>query len=220
MAEKVGVFLPTYNRPDLLRACLLQWIVQSRCPDFVVIHQNGSSESYEWCISDLKSFLPCEWIFSPQTLPAVEWYRRPLQRLIEAGCTHFFWADHDDIYLTHHVEARLNELDYCDFSISDKNSILFHRAGQYRFQPLVHFTSHPAGGMSSSMAFTRPFAEALHQAFLDTPDASYADHVVLAVTRQGFDCRQSDKRTAIYVSHDGSFSSHIWLEDVFSDTPP
>jgi hypothetical protein len=212
MAEKVGVFLPTYMRPDLLRACVLQWAAQSRCPDVIAIHQNGTAESYEWCISDLKELVPCEWIFTPDSIPQVEWYRRPLQRLIDLGCSHFFWADHDDIYLRHHVATRLDELDHHDLAISDRNSILFQSPSAYKFQARVNFTSHPAGGMSSSMAFNRKFALALQEDFLDYPSMPYADQVVSKVTQSNFNNFISKQQTTIYVSHEGSMTSDIWLE--------
>ncbi|WP_373090281.1 hypothetical protein [Zhongshania sp.] len=212
MAEKIGVFLPTYTRPDLLRGCVLQWAAQSRCPDIIVIHQNGTPQSYEWCISDLKDLLPCEWIFTPESPPQSEWYRRPLQRLIELGCSHFFWADHDDIYLRDHVTTRLDELDRYDFAISDRNSILFQSPSDYKFQARVNFTSHPAGGMSSSMAFNRKFALALQQDFLDYPTMPYADQVVSKITKPKFSSFVSKQQTTIYVSHAGSITSEIWLE--------
>lgn len=221
--ERVGVFVPTYKRPDLIRACVLQWALQSRQPDMIAIHQNGSPESYEWAISDIKEIQPCVWLHTAEKIPPVEWYRRPLAALIDAGCTHFFWADHDDIYLRHHVRTRLDELDHCEFAISDRASILFQTPHAYRFQPRVNFVSHPAGGMSASMAFTREFALALHQDFLDHPDMPYADHVTSSITRHKFPGHISKQQTTVYVSHAGSITSEAWLQAEFDpdavDTP-
>lgn len=214
MSEKVGVFLPTFNRPDLVRACVLQWMVQSRCPDIIVIHQNGSPESYEWAVADLKELMPIEWLFTPEKLPPVEWYRRPLQRLIELDCTHFFWADHDDLYWRQHIETRLDELDSCDLSLSNRNSILYHRGGEFQFQRRVQFVSHPAGGMSASMAFNRSFAQALHQDFLDHPELEYADCAVSEYTAPRFRRLISNQQTTVYVSHEGSQTSATWLDDI------
>ena len=39
---KVGVIIPTYKRPDLLRQAVLQWIVQTVKPDVLCINQNGA----------------------------------------------------------------------------------------------------------------------------------------------------------------------------------
>jgi len=54
-AAKVGVLVPTFNRPDLLRACVLQLAAQSRPPDVVCIFQNGNPHSYQWAVEDILS---------------------------------------------------------------------------------------------------------------------------------------------------------------------
>ena len=109
-AERVGVLVPTYNRPDLARSCVLQLSAQSRAPDLICIHQNGHPDSYEWAVRDLRVHPELAWMHSPGKLPQHQWYARPLRFLLEQGCTHFFWADHDDLYLRHHVEAGLADL--------------------------------------------------------------------------------------------------------------
>ena len=34
--------VPTFNRPDLLRSCVLQLAAQSRPPEVICVHQNGN----------------------------------------------------------------------------------------------------------------------------------------------------------------------------------
>jgi hypothetical protein len=50
---RIGVFTPTHNRPDLIRALVLQMAMQVKKPDILCIHQNGDPESYQWVITDL-----------------------------------------------------------------------------------------------------------------------------------------------------------------------
>ena len=74
MANKVGVMIPTYKRPDLLRQAVLQWIVQTVKPDLLCIHQNGSAESYEWAIEDLKPLIEIKFIHVPTQTKQHMWY--------------------------------------------------------------------------------------------------------------------------------------------------
>src|SRR5689334_17683441 len=103
LPARVGVMIPTYNRPDLLRATVLQFAAQSRPPDIVCVHQNGVSDSYAWAVADLQVTPRIAWLHTSAQLPQHQWYAIPLKYLLDQGCTHFFWADHDDIYLRDHV---------------------------------------------------------------------------------------------------------------------
>ena len=79
LPAKVGVMIPTYNRPDLLRSCFLQFAAQSRAPDVICIHQNGVSDSYRWAIADLRVPAQIGWLHTPAQLPQHQWYSIPLQ---------------------------------------------------------------------------------------------------------------------------------------------
>lgn len=213
---QVGVMVPTYNRPDLLRACVLQLAAQSRPPDLVCVHQNGHADSYQWALEDLRLPMRLAWLHTPGPLARQQdWYAVPLRHLLEAGCSHFFWADHDDLYLRDHVAAGLAELADWDFSVSRRAGLLYTRGADWRFQPQVAFTAHAPGGMSSSMCFRRAFAEQLlHDLDADT-EHFYADNVLAKVTMPRFRCFLSDRRTCIYHAHEGTVSSAGWVEEAF-----
>jgi hypothetical protein len=217
MSQKVGVFLPTYARPDLLRRAALLWAAQDRQPDLICVFQNGTVDSCEDAIDDLRDQVRIDWMHDPGTLTQMEWYRRPLQYLLDAGCTHFFWGDHDDIMLRHHVSTRLRELQSCDYIVGDNAGLLFLSDGDFRFQPSVYFRSHAVQGMSSSMAFTRSFALSLEEDFRVNATRYYADEIVRDFTMPRFNCAVSRERTAIYVSHMGSVSSAKWVDKSSED---
>lgn len=214
-AAKVGVMVPTFNRPDLLRACVLQLAAQSRPPDLICIHQNGHPESYIWAVEDLRIRSQLVWMHTPAAIPQHQWYAIPLRHLLEAGCTHFFWADHDEIYLRQHIEAGLDDLRDADFSVSNRCGLLLTRKSDFRFSREVEFTSHAPGGMSSTMCFNRAFAEQLLADILADASHQYTDNVVAHVTMPKFRCRVAGRPTAIYHSHEGSATSHHWVETAF-----
>ena len=210
------MLVPTFNRPDLARACVLQLAAQSRPPDLICVHQNGHPESYVWCVADLQVAPQVVWMHTPKVLAQHQWYAIPLQYLLNQGCTHFFWADHDEIYLNDHVAAGLGELAAgYDFSVSKHCGLLITRGAEYRFSPNVEFTSHAPGGMSSTMCFTRAFALELLQDLLMDTQHQYSDNVVAHVTMPKFRCLLSGRRTAVYHSHEGSVSSAHWVESAF-----
>jgi hypothetical protein len=213
--ERVGVMVPTYNRPDLLRACVLQLAAQSRPPDVICVHQNGHPESYDWAVADLKLPVRIAWLHTPARIAQHLWYAIPLRWLLDDGCTHFFWADHDDLYLRDHIAAGLQELVANDFSISRVCGVLYTKGADYRFHRDVPFTSHAPGGMSSTMCFNRAFAAQLHEDLLADRGTGYSDNVLAKVTMPKFRCYVSARRTAVYHSHAGSVSSSIWLDDAF-----
>jgi len=110
--SKIGIMIPTYNRPDLIRRSVLQFITQTRKPDVICVHQNGNGDSYEWAIEDLRLWVNIIWITTPTQLRQNDWYAVPLTYLINDGCDIFFWVDHDDIYQINHVERCVNELKF------------------------------------------------------------------------------------------------------------
>lgn len=213
---RVGVMVATYNRPDLLRSCVLQLAHQSRAPDVICVHQNGSPESYQWAVADLTVQPRIIWLHTPQQLKQHDWYTIPLRRLLDDRCTHFFWADHDDLYLHRHVELGLKDLEAHDFSVSVRTGLLYTAPSKFQYTPQIHFTSHAPGGMSSSMCFRRAFAaELLADLARDEYRTQYTDNVVAQVTMKKFDCNVSTERnTFIYHSHAGSVTSSQWVEGV------
>lgn len=216
---RVGVMVPTYNRPDLARLAVLQFAQQSRPPDIICVHQNGLSESYEWAVADLQLTSKLTWLHTREQLPQHQWYAVPLRHLIDEGCTHFFWADHDDLYLREHVQQGLADLQDADFSVSPRCGLLFTKANDFRYAPEVNFTSHAPGGMSSTMCFNRSFAQEL-LADIGTDTAHYyTDNVVAKVTMPKFRCKVSQRMTSIYHSHEGSLTSNAWLQDAFGEAP-
>src|SRR4051812_28173402 len=209
MPPKVGVMIPTYMRPDLLRFCVTQFALQTRQPDIICVHQNGVSDSYRWAIEDLPggAMPTIAWLHTAVQLPQHEWYSIPLKHLIEQGCSHIFWADHDDLYLRTHIEKGLEDLKDFDFSVSPRCGLLFTRANEYRYSPEVKLTSHAAGGMSSTMCFTRKFAKVLLADIEADNDHITTDKVVAGVTMPKFRCKVSDRFTSIYHSHEGALTA-------------
>jgi hypothetical protein len=150
----------------------------------------------------------------------VGWYSRPLAYLLEQGCTHFFWCDHDDIYHANHLAygMELLLLPEHDFIITQGCDVLllekpyrFLAGRKARFSPV---------GMSSSMCFNRPFAKELLRDFTDNETKSAdegkhlcADRVVWDVTVPKFRCLTNyDAPTTIYVCHADTVSSPHWLK--------
>lgn len=214
-ATKVGVLVPTFNRPDLARACVLQLASQSRPPDIICIHQNGHPDSYEWAVADLRTASQLVWLHTPRTIAQHQWYAVPLRHLLDSGCTRFFWADHDDLYLRDHIERGLQDLQDHDFSVSPRCGLLYTRAADFRYAPEVEFTVHAPGGMSSTMCFNRPFAQALLDDIASDTQHQYTDNVVAKVTMPKFRCRVASRLTTVYHSHQGSITSSHWLPAAF-----
>jgi hypothetical protein len=211
---KIGVFVPTYNRPELLRACVLQLLAQTRRPNIICVHQNGTGENYAWSVIDLGA--PVVWMHTPGVIAQNEWYRIPLNHLIAEECTHFFWMDHDDIYLTHHIETAVAELDSgYDYRISKHCGILIARPDEFKYFPDALFEGiHSTGGMSASMAFNMPFAKAL-SVDLASPELAqeFSDEVLARSTMPRFRCFHSSAKTTVYLSHAMSLSSAHWTRE-------
>ncbi|HUR90033.1 MAG TPA: glycosyltransferase family 2 protein [Ramlibacter sp.] len=198
LPAKVGVMIPTYNRPDLLRLCVMQFAAQSRAPDIICVHQNGVSDSYRWVVDDLKVAPQIVWLHTPVQLPQHQWYSIPLNYLIEQGCSHVFWADHGDLYLRDHIDKGLEDLRHVDFAASPRAALLFTAATEYRLDPDHDFSATPPGGLAAGMCFNRRFARGL-LADLDQDDSHmYTHDVVGQVTCPRFRCRFNERRTAIH----------------------
>ncbi len=215
LPTRVGVMVPTFNRPDLARSCVLQLTSQSRAPDVVCVHQNGSAETYQWAVADLQTPALLAWLHTPEVLPQHQWYAIPLRWLIENDCTHFFWADHDDLYLRDHIAGGMQDLEQFDFSVSPRCGLLYTQASKFRYTSEVEFNSHAPGGMSSTMCFNRRFAQQLLEDIVQDTQHQYTDNVVAHVTMTRFRCHVSTRRTAIYHAHEGSVTSHPWLAKTF-----
>lgn len=210
---KVGVIIPTYNRPDFARKAVLQWAIQTRKPDILCINQNGESESYEWVIEDLKDIIDIRWIHVPKELPQHLWYAIPLTYLIKEECDVFFWGDHDDIFYANHVEKSLKSLEGYDITLTDTCSVLYLKDKNFKYQRPEKFKAHAPGGMSSSMAFNRRFAIQLQADLLQDADHYYSDNVVAYKTMPKNRINITSNFTTTYVSHAGTHSSSHWPEE-------
>lgn len=219
---KIGVMTPTFNRPDLARLLVLQMENQTQSPDLLCVHQNGTSESYAWAVEDIDTRFPVHWMHNPGKLAQDDWYARPLEFLIEQGCSHFFWCDHDDIYRSNHIESTVGILNGAlgtpyDFVVNAYASVLLLKK-VYEYAPLRLFNAHAPGGMSSSMGFTRNFAiELLHdlKANLEQRRLHYSDQVLALVTMPKFACFKNvdQKPTTTYVAHSATVSSASWVSE-------
>jgi len=219
---KIGVFTPTFNRPDCARNLVLQMAQQQLQPNVLAIHQNGSPHSYEWAVADLRTAFPIRWLHTPTKIPQDQWYSVPLAQLLDEQCTHFFWCDHDDIYLSHHLDHGMRQLaDGADFAVNSHCGLLKLAANRYDFTANTRFTSHAPGGMSSSMCFNRPFALQLMQDLSENRGAhNYSDEVVRHITMPRFNAVVADtspEPSTIYVSHRASLTSSSWPMD---EVPP
>lgn len=216
--SRIGVMIPTYNRPDFLRACVAQWCLQTIRPNVICVHQNGSPESYEWCVDDMKSLCNIQWLHTPSQLDQHFWYLTPLQHLLNSGCDYFFWSDHDDIYFRDHVEKCLQELRTSDITISRDCRLLHVKKNNYKYLSKITFNVHAPGGMSSSMAFTRQFAVALRNDLkrdLSTKQHAFTDEVLARETMPRFRVSRNANRTTMYVNHENTVSSSHWLDGAF-----
>lgn len=212
--EVVGVFSPTYNRPDFARSLVLQMQNQTRRPDYLAIHQNGQAESYEWVIADIDTDISIEWIHTPHPIKQDDWYRIPLQALVGRGCSAFFWCDHDDLYYANHISQGLRSLSLgYDFSVNERCDLLLLKKAKFEVRSGIPFTPHDPGGQSSSMCFTRSFADALISDLAANQTLGYSDQVVERVTKPRFPSRIDRAQvTTAYVCHAEAFSSAMWLE--------
>jgi len=213
-APKVGVIIPTYKRPDLLRQAVLQWIVQSVKPDVMCINQNGSRDSYEWDVEDLKPLIAIKWLHVSSPLKQHLWYALSLGCLLAEGCDVFFWADHDDLYYRDHVEKKLLALKEHDITLSEVCGVLLVKPQNYKYHPPHKFTAHAPGGMTSSLAFNRTFALTLMLDLLTDTKHYYSDHVLAFTTVPKYSKNVTQDMTTVYVSHEGSHSSNHWVKDL------
>lgn len=216
LPPKIGVIAPTLNRPDFARLLVLQMANQTLPPHVVCVHQNGTPQSYQWTITDIRRPFDVHWIHTPIQIAQEEWYAIPLARLIDQGCTMFFWCDHDDIYTSNHIAAgvELLKTGQFDFSINRRAGLLLLKQ-PYEFHSDTNFTPHDPGGMSSSMSFNRAFAIELLSDLRANNDAlQYADQVLNRVTKPKFRCHVSEAMpTTSYVCHPETVSSRHWLTE-------
>jgi len=178
------------------------------------INQNGSEESYEWVIEDLKPLIEIKWIHVPNTIKQHLWYALPLSQLLTEGCDVFLWADHDDIYYRDHVEKKLAALEGYDMTLSDTCGVLFLKPLDYRYQKPEKFMAHAVGGMTSSTAFGKSFALALMLDLVSDEQHYYSDNVLAFTTMPKHNIHVTQDVTTVYVSHKGAHSSGHWAEDV------
>ncbi len=218
LPTKIGVMTPTFNRPDLARFVALQMNNQSMPPDLVCIHQNGTRDSYQWATDDVVTQYELAWIHSPKNLPQDQWYIVPLRYLLEQGCTHFFWCDHDDIYGRDHIETGMELLAQgYDHVVNAKSNMLLLHAKEYEYKEAIHFSAHAPGGMSSSMCFNRAFGEQLLIDLQFNHDADicrHADQVVAGETMPKFRCQLNHADpTTTYVCHTRALTSKAWIRE-------
>jgi hypothetical protein len=215
--ERIGVLTPTHIRPYFVRSLAMQMALQVKKPDVLCIHQNGDPESYEWAIADLPLPFMVVWIHTPGRIPMDEWYSRPLRVLLDDGCTHFFWCDHDDIYRSYHLARSMSMLtdkdDPCDFVVNGYSGVLATKKASYGYRPCDRFSAHGPDAMASSMAFNRAFAEELFQDLVDNQGRMHSDQVVKHVTMPKFRCKLDEQQmpSTIYHVHSGTVSSNHWL---------
>ena len=212
--DKIGIMIPTYVRPDFARFAVLQSLAQSLKPDVVCVHQNGSNISYDWCVKDLHQ-TNIHWLHSSEKLTQSQWYARPLAFLLQEGCTHFFWMDHDDIYLSNHLENGMKLLRKgFDLAVNSTAGLLKIKPPLFSYAPDKTFSSHGPGGMSSSMCFNLAFAKELILDLENNQGTFYADNIVATITMPKFRCLLSRApSTTIYVCHENTVSSANWLAD-------
>ena len=212
---KIGVMTPTFNRPDCIRALVLQMQNQSRKPDLLVIHHNGNAQSYQWAIADITTDIEIVWLHTPEVLSQSQWYSVPLQRLIEAGCSHFFWCDHDDFYYRDHLQNAVAALDAGNFDhvVNHYCDLVLLKKSQVQFIPNNPVTYNPTGGMASSMCFSRPFAEELLRDLTNTHGNPNADGVVAGITMPKFSCHATEYVSTAYIAHAGTVSTPHWVTE-------
>lgn len=218
MHTKIGVMTPTFNRPDLARFVALQMNNQSVPPHLLCFHQNGTKHSYRWAVDDIAASFELAWLHSPEKLPQDQWYIIPLLHLLEQGCTHFFWCDHDDLYSRRHIETGMGLLaEGYDHVVNAKSNMLLLHAQEYEYNEAIPFSAHAPGGMSSSMSFNRAFAEQLRIDLQQNHDARilrHSDQVVAGETMPKFKCQlNSAEPTTTYVCHPRALTSHAWIRD-------
>lgn len=212
---KIGVMTPTFNRPDCIRSLVLQMQNQSRRPDLLVIHHNGNAQSYEWAIADITTDITIVWQHTPHVLSQNQWYGLPLQHMIDEGCTHFFWCDHDDFYYRHHIEQGVAALDAGAFDhvVNHYCDLVFLKKSQCQLISNNPVTYNPTGGMASSMCFNRAFAKELLRDLNDANAHPNADGVVAFTTMPKFKCHATTHVSTAYIAHAGTVSTPHWVAE-------
>lgn len=220
---KIGVMTPTLNRPDCIRSLVLQMQNQSRKPDLLVIHHNGNAQSYQWAIADIATDIEIVWLHTPEVISQYRWYSVSLQHLIEAGCTHFFWCDHDDFYYRNHIENGITALQLGDYDhvVNYRCDLVLLKKSQFEFIPNNPITYNPTGGMASSMCFNEQFAREMlldlnktHANPNANPHANpHADCVVATVTMPKFKCHATQQVLTAYIALASTVSTQHWVTE-------
>ena len=220
---KVGVMVPTNTRPYMVRACALQLNNQTRVPDIVCFHQNGSNStrSYHRIIQDLELQYQTHWIHTPTALQQEQWYTVPLEALLSQDCDIIFWCDDDDIYYRNHIESTLVHLTTTNSDMVIRNvcDCVKQSDRDFNIRYDSSFTAHANVGISSSMAFTRAFAqEFIKDCTLNTANRiakkehmEYTDQVVHRITALKFKHTVINEKSMAYFVHKGSLTSSCWV---------
>jgi len=213
---KIGIMVPTANRPHLIRSLVLQLENQTMKPSVVCIFKNGNADDYKWVISDLKVSFKIEWISVDVEVNGYDHYRIPLEYLLSKACTHFFWCDDDDIYFSHHIEESVRILNSgYDFNINKKCGLFKIYDRNYTYSSNFDIP-HDPGGHCSSISFNADFARSLAKDLFENINLNYSSDMVLAhVTMLKHKCCITDTiqpSTTAYVCHSGTISSSHWLK--------
>ena len=223
---KIGVFVPTASRPYMVRCVALQLQNQSRKPDLICFHQNGSEnkKSYEHFVKDIAG-INYKWLHTPHDVSVDERYSFPLQYLVNNNCDYYFYCDDDDIYYQNHIEETIEvmEREQCDLIIRNRCDWVKFKYEPWQsvwdFKLNDSFTAHCDMGVSSSIAFNKKFAEQyLIDCEINTRNMregkdfyQHTDNLIHKVTATNFKTYVYSKPSTCYVIHKGSTSSNSWV---------
>ena len=112
--DKLGVYIPTYNRKDKLRACLESFIPQLKKYGFpIYISDNGSTDGTEKVVKELrKKYKKITYSKNKKNLG----YAANLAKVLRMGNTEFVWAfGDDDVIVDGAIDDIMKHLDKYDF---------------------------------------------------------------------------------------------------------
>ena len=220
---KIGIFTPTASRPYHIRATALQFNAQTRLPDLVCFHQNNINgrKSYEKFIRDLDLKYDYHWMLTDRPVSVEERYFLPAKYLLDNGCDYMFYCDDDDVYYSDHIEKSIDILESkkCDLLIRNHCDVMKFDGDMYDYSEKCFFTSHANSGVSSSMVFSKRFAEHfiqdcidnMHQRSIGGHFLHHCDEIINWVTANKFIKYVSEDTTMCYVVHRYSSTSSGWL---------
>ena len=156
----IGIVTPTHARPYMARSAALQFNNQTKKPNIVCFHQNGTKISYKKFVDDLILDYKLHWIHTPENIHQDEWYCIPIKYLLEQNCKYIFWCDDDDIYYSNHIEESIKLIEQfkSDILIRNMCDCLKFYDNKFEFVTDTSFTAHADVGLSSSIVFTSKFA--------------------------------------------------------------